>query len=251
MLTMNFDRLGFGPGDKVVDIGCGLGRHSFELYRRGVDVVAFDQNEQELKEVQVMFEAMEEAGEALAGTTAQTVVGDALHLPFPDGHFDGVVVSEMLEQIPDDRAAIAEIARVVKPGGTVAVSVPRWLPERLCWALSDEYHANEGGHVRIYRADELTQSLRDAGLNPTHTHHAHALHAPYWWIKCAVGVNNEDNRAVKAYHSMLVWDMMKAPALTRTLERALNPAIGKSVVIYLTKPMARTGAVPGAGSASA
>jgi SAM-dependent methyltransferase len=248
MLTMNFDRLGFGPGDEVIDIGCGAGRHSFELYRRGVDVVAFDQNEQELKEVQVMFDAMEDAGEAPAGTTARAVVGDALHLPYPDGHFDGVVVSEMLEHIPDDKAAIAEIARVVKPGGTVAVSVPRWLPEKLCWALSDEYHANEGGHVRIYRASELTDSLRAAGLQPTHKHHAHALHAPFWWLKCAVGVNNETHRAVRAYHSMLVWDMMKAPVLTRGLERILDPVIGKSVVVYLTK--AAPAAVVGEGGSS-
>ncbi|WP_315770550.1 class I SAM-dependent methyltransferase [Rhodococcoides kroppenstedtii] len=238
MLTMDFDRLGFGVGDRVIDIGCGLGRHSYELYRRGAHVVAFDQNVAELDEVKVMFGAMEAEGQVPASASAETVVGDALALPFPDGHFDGVVVSEMLEHIPNDRAAIAEIARVVRPGGTVAVSVPRWLPERICWALSDEYHANEGGHVRIYRASDLRKALSDAGLEVTHTHHAHALHAPYWWLKCAVGVNENDNRLVRSYHSMLVWDMMKAPAATRWAERLLDPVIGKSVVIYLRKPPA-------------
>lgn len=236
MLTMDFDRLGFGAGDRVIDIGCGLGRHSYELYRRGAHVVAFDRNAAELDEVKVMFGAMEAEGQVPASASAETMVGDALALPFPDGHFDGVVVSEMLEHIPDDRAAIAEIARVVRPGGTVAVSVPRWLPERVCWALSDEYHANEGGHVRIYRASALRAALTEAGLEVTHSHHAHALHAPFWWLKCAVGVNRDDNPLVRAYHSMLVWDMMKAPAVTRWAERALDPVIGKSVVIYLRKP---------------
>ena len=63
------------------------------------------------------------------------------------------MASEVLEHIPDDVTAMAEIARVLKPGGRVAVTVPRYGPERICWALSDEYHANEGGHIRIYRRD--------------------------------------------------------------------------------------------------
>lgn len=236
MLTMDFDRLGVRPGDRVIDIGCGAGRHSYELYRRGAHVVAFDQDADELAGVEEMFGALAAEGEVPADATAEAVVGDALALPYGDGHFDAVVVSEMLEHIPDDEAAIAELVRVVKPGGTVAVSVPRWLPERICWALSDEYHANIGGHVRIYRASELTGKLERAGLTPTHRHHAHALHAPFWWLKCAVGVNNEDNRLVRGYHSMLVWDMMKAPTVTRTAERVLDPLIGKSVVLYFTKP---------------
>ncbi|MGB3771377.1 MAG: methyltransferase domain-containing protein [Rhodococcus sp. (in: high G+C Gram-positive bacteria)] len=241
MLTMDFDRLGFGAGDRVIDIGCGQGRHSYELYRRGAHVTAFDQNADELDEVKVMFGAMADEGQVPSSATAETVVGDALSLPFPDGWFDGVVVSEMLEHVPEDARAIAEIARVVRPGGTVAVSVPRWLPERLCWALSDEYHANEGGHVRIYRADELAASLVAAGLRMTHTHHAHALHSPYWWLKCAVGVRNDSHPLVRAYHSMLVWDMMKTPRITRIAERLLDPVIGKSVVIYLRKPEAGRG----------
>ena len=79
---------------------------------------------------------------------------------------------------------------MLKPGGALAITVPRWLPERICWALSDEYHANEGGHIRIYRADELRDKVLAHGLRLTHTHHAHALHSPYWWLKCAVGTEN-------------------------------------------------------------
>lgn len=236
MLTMDFDRLGLGAGDRVIDVGCGQGRHAYELYRRGAHVTAFDMNADELAEVDGMFGAMAAENQVPEGASAETVTGDALSIPFPDGWFDGVVVSEMLEHVPDDRRAIEEIARIVRPGGVVAVSVPRWLPERICWALSDEYHANEGGHVRIYRASELAASLERAGLEVTHTHHAHALHSPFWWIKCAVGVRRDDHPVVRRYHSMLVWDMMKAPRVTRVAERLLDPVIGKSVVIYLRKP---------------
>lgn len=237
MLTVDYDRLGIGPGSTVIDVGCGAGRHSFEAYRRGADVIAFDQNAEELADVDTMMQAMGQAGEAPKSAKAQVVVGDALALPYPDATFDTVIASEILEHIPDDDAAIAELTRVLKPGGSLAVTVPRWLPERICWLLSDTYHANEGGHIRIYRADQLRAKLESGGLRFTGSHHAHALHSPYWWLKCAVGVDNSDNAAVKAYHKLLVWDMMSRPALTRVGEAVLNPLVGKSVALYFEKPV--------------
>src|SRR3990170_3127444 len=130
MLTVDFDRLGLRPGDRVLDMGCGAGRHAFEMYRRGSDVIAFDQDGDELAGVLELFGAMREAGEVPAGAEADIKQGDALALPFADGEFDRVVAAEVLEHIPDDAVAITELFRVVRPGGTVAVTVPRWLPER-------------------------------------------------------------------------------------------------------------------------
>ena len=239
MLTVDLDRrLPVRPGDRVLDLGCGGGRHAFELYRRGANVVAFDRNAEDLAAVDGMFKAMAAEGEAPEGATAQTVEGDALDLPFDDNTFDFVIAAEILEHIPNDTAAMAELTRVVRPGGMVAVSVPRWLPERVCWALSDEYHEVEGGHVRIYGRSQLVQRLEATGLEHVDTHHAHALHAPYWWLKCAVGVNNDTHVLPREYHRLLVWDIMRRPWLTRTAERLLDPVIGKSLVVYFTKPEA-------------
>ena len=128
-----------------------------------------------------------------------------------------------------------ELARVLRPGGTMAVTVPRCLPEAVNWALSDEYHDTPGGHVRIYRRSTLERRLTMAGLEPTGHHHAHGLHAPYWWLRCLVGPSNESHPAVAAYHRLLVWDIVKAPRVTRTADRMLNPLIGKSLVVYLHK----------------
>ena len=236
MLTVDFDRLGLQPGDRVIDMGCGAGRHAFEMYRRGGDVVAFDQDCDELAGVLELFGAMREAGEVPDGAEADIKQGDALSLPFADAEFDRVVASEVLEHIPADTDAIAELARVLRPGGTMAVTVPRWLPEKVCWALSDAYHEVEGGHVRIYTGDELVAKLVGAGLVYEGRDHAHGLHSPYWWIKCAVGVDRDQHPLVRAYHRVLVWDIMKKPLATRLAERALNPLIGKSLVVYLRKP---------------
>ena len=238
MLTVDFDRLGLRRGDRVLDMGCGAGRHAFEMYRRGGDVIAFDQDGDELAGVLDLFGAMRDAGEVPDGAEADIKQGDALSLPFADGEFDRVVAAEVLEHIPDDTTAIAELARVLRPGGTMAVTVPRWLPEKVCWALSDAYHEVEGGHVRVYTGAELVGKLEEAGLTYDGRDHVHGLHAPYWWLKCAVGVTNDEHPAVKAYHRLLVWDIMKKPLATRLAERALNPLIGKSLVLYLHNPEA-------------
>jgi hypothetical protein len=140
-------------------------------------------------------------------------------------------------------SAMAELARVLRPGGTIAVTVPRCGPEVLNWLLSREYHDVEGGHLRIYRRSVLWARLQSVGLAPVGSHHAHGLHAPYWWLRCLVGVSNEANRAVAAYHRFLVWDIERAPRLTRTVDRVLNPLVGKSLVLYLKKPDHRSQAM--------
>jgi SAM-dependent methyltransferase len=239
VLTVDFDRLGLRAGERVLDMGCGAGRHAFEMYRRGADVVALDQDADELATVGEWFAAMRAEGSVPEGAEADVKQGDALDLPYPDGEFDRVVAAEVLEHIPDDETAIAELARVLRPGGTLAVTVPRWLPEKVCWALSDEYHEVEGGHVRIYRGDELAAKLERAGLRVTGRSHAHGLHAPYWWLKCAVGTTNDENPLVKSFHRLLVWDIVRRPWPTRWAEKVLDPLIGKSLVLYCTKPSTR------------
>jgi SAM-dependent methyltransferase len=237
MLTADYTRLGLLGGDRMLDLGCGFGRHAFEAARRGAHVIALDAGRDEVEGVAGMFAAMFGAGELAAGAVhAATVQGDALHLPFPDGAFDRVVCAEVLEHLPDDVGAMRELARVLRPGGTMAVTVPRFGPELINWALSDEYHGVPGGHVRIYRRSVLEDRLRAAGLAVKGHHHAHGLHSPYWWLKCLVGTTNDDHRLVKLYHRLLVWDIVKRPRATRWAEAVLSPLIGKSVVIYLVKP---------------
>ena len=168
-------------------------------------------------------------------------------MPFGDGTFDRVIAAEVLEHVLDDQRAMNELARVLRPGGLAAITVPSWLPERICWALSTEYHEVPGGHVRIYTRVELEAKLARAGLSAVWHHHAHGLHSPYWWLKCAVGVHDDKHRLASAYHRLLVWDIMRKPAVTRLAEQALNPLIGKSLVVYAVKP-AEAGAGSGAGA---
>jgi SAM-dependent methyltransferase len=235
VLTVDFSKFPISPGERVLDIGCGAGRHAFELYRRGAHVVAADLDGNELGPVNGMFAAMRAEEDIPAEAGAGAVSADTTSMPFPDNSFDKVIASEILEHVPNDRLAMAEIARILRPGGVAAITVPSWLPERVCWALSREYHEVPGGHVRIFTKSELAGKLTAAGLSVTGSHHAHGLHAPYWWLKCAVGVGNDKHPAVRGYHQILVWDIMRGPAATRLAEKALNPVVGKSLVIYAVK----------------
>jgi SAM-dependent methyltransferase len=235
MLTVDYDRLGLRPGERLLDVGCGAGRHAYEGLRRGAKVVAYDLDATEVKDTATVLSAMQEAEELELGGAGWAVNGDALHVPFPDDSFDRIIASEVLEHIPADSAAITELTRVLRPGGTLAVTVPRWGPELVNWALSDRYHEVPGGHLRIYRTGVLAARLEASGLRVTGRGYTHALHSPYWWLKCAVGLDRADHPLVRAYHQVLVWDIERKPIVslaTRSAETMLNPVIGKSLVLY-------------------
>ena len=235
MLTVDFERLGLRPGDRVLDLGCGAGRHAFEMYRRGADVIAFDQDADELSRCATCSSAMADAGEVPAGAEADVKEGDALSLPFADGEFDRVVAAEILEHVPADIQALGRARPVLRPGGTIALTVPRWLPEVICWK-PPSYHNTPGGHIRIYSDAELvTKAVERPGLCTT------AATTPTRFTRRTGGSSawsastNDDHPLAKAYHRLLVWDIMKAPRTTRWAEKALNPLIGKSLVVYLAQ----------------
>lgn len=238
MLTLRFDRLELTPETLVLDAGAGFGRHAFEVARRGARVVALDHEAGEVASTRDTFAAMVEAGEIAHDRVTGVLRGDATALPFDDATFDVVITSEVLEHIPDDVSAITELTRVLRPGGRLVATVPSWFPEIVNWKLSDEYHAPAvpGGHVRIYARTELAAKLRAAGLDVDGSHRAHALHTPYWWLRCAVGPHDEQHPLVARYRRFLEWDIVSQPRTTRVAERVLGPLMGKSTVFYATKP---------------
>ncbi len=235
MKTIDFDMLGLQSGDTVLDLGCGEGRHVIALYvEADVTSIGMDLGFNDLKTTHEKFTPFAEPDKTRK--TFALTCANALQLPFPDASFDKVICSEVLEHIPDYHGALKEIERILKPGGTAAISVPRYVPEWICWQLSDDYHSNEGGHLRIFTARRLRSDIEATGLRYIRQHWAHALHSVYWWLQCAFWKTKETNPLVQAWHKLVVWDMMENPPLTKTIEKILDPLIGKSVVMYFYKP---------------
>jgi ubiquinone/menaquinone biosynthesis C-methylase UbiE len=235
MVTVDFDRLDLQLGARILDVGCGSGRHAAAAYRLPkAQVVGVDVDRANLAAARERLQLHDRLN-AHGGGRWDLCAADGLRLPFADACFDLVVCAEVLEHVRADGRALSEITRVLRPGGDLAVSVPRGGPERLCWALSVDYAGVEGGHVRIYRKADFIARLRAAGLTPRASHYAHSLHTPYWWLKCLVGPRRTDARLVNLYHRFLVWDLLKKPRLTRVIERILNPILGKSLVVYARK----------------
>lgn len=232
MVTVDFDELKLQPGYAVLDAGCGSGRHLRGLARMpGLKLVGIDRNPRDVDEA---IKALKDMPDALSfDFTVQCE--DITRLPFENESFDCVICSEVLEHIPEHEAALQELVRVLKTQGTLVISVPRYFSERICWFISSAYSSDEGGHIRIYKKKKLQKMLTGRGLNCWKINYKHALHAPYWWLKCLVGIKNEGNVFVRIYHKFLVWDMFAKPRAVRILEEALNPLIGKSIVFYLKK----------------
>ncbi|MCP4466419.1 MAG: class I SAM-dependent methyltransferase [Halieaceae bacterium] len=234
MKTVDFSRLPLEKDDVVLDLGCGEGRHVISAYvEANVHSIGVDLSMDDLRTTRERFQSFcEPNNEAKAFGLSSA---SALCLPFADDTFDKVICSEVLEHIPEYHGALREIERVLKPGGLFCASVPRRWPEKICWALSEEYYNTPGGHVRIFRGDMLRREIENLGFKYYSRHWAHALHVPFWWLKCLFWESQDTNWLVKQYHRLLVWDLMKNPTVTRVVEKIMNPIMGKSVVMYFRK----------------
>lgn len=234
MQTINFNHLQLKAGDTLLDLGCGEGRHAIGAIFHSPDiyVAAIDLNFDDLSTAKNRHQEFNRQAAAKCLYTN----ANGFALPFADNTFDHVVCSEVLEHIHDYQKALDEINRVLRPGGTLNISVPRYWPEKICWWLSREYYNVEGGHIRIFNSQTLKSDIKNLSYNFRTRHWAHALHVPYWWLRCAFWSQGDNFFLTRWYHKLLVWDLLKRPLLTRALDRLLNPLMGKSIVMYFVKP---------------
>ena len=127
-----------GSGLRVLDVGCGTGHLAARLIADGYSVVGLEPDPTALSYARKRI--------------PEAVGGDARQLPFPDASFDAVIATDVLEHIPDDSAAAAEIRRVLRPGGLAILTVPA---SRLLWGPQDV----RLGHQRRYTRKSFARLL--------------------------------------------------------------------------------------------
>ena len=233
MLTIDFDRLALAPGMTVLDAGCGEGRHALELRRRGCRAVAIDLSRRDLNRARYLLASLAQ-GTRPPVSAALVARADTQRLPFPDGAFDRVLCSEVLEHVAHPGRAARELARVLRPGGVLAVSVPTPFTEWAFRFASDDYFNTPGGHVRIFTARRLARLGSRAGLAVSGLHFEHSFHSVYWWVRGVFGLHDEAHPAIRHFRRALTYTLF-----SRTLARAerwLNWVIPKAMVMYFDKP---------------
>ncbi len=231
LLTVDLERLEVQPGELLLDAGCGEGRHCYGALEKGARVVGLDLDAAGLRAavggLRGRARELSSLGEMLQGNTFQ--------LPFADGSFDAIICSEVMEHVHDYRAAAAELARVTRPGGRVAVTIPTATSEQLYLRVGDDYFESLGGHIRIFRPRQLAEGLASAGLATVGVGFAHALHTPYWVLRSIAGLPKADeSRLVRAYRLFLI-RATGSKAMT-WLENVLNYCVPKSLILYAEKP---------------
>lgn len=230
LLTVDLERLRVRSGDTVLDAGCGEGRHCFGVLERGARVVGLDLDRDALG---AAAGALRKRGREL-GRLGAMLRGDTFRLPFRDGTFDRVICSEVMEHVHDYRGAARELARVTRPGGMLAVTIPTATSELLYLRAGDDYFESPGGHIRIFRPRQLARALSGAGLATVGVGFAHALHTPYWVLRSLVGLPRADrNPLVQAYRHFLIAAV--GSRFTVQLERWLNYCFPKSLILYAEK----------------
>lgn len=164
------------PEHRILDLGAGEGFVSLALREAfGCRIVALD------AAPPILHQGVDRD---LHGSGQAWLLGDGAQLPFHDGSFDGVVCSEVLEHVEDDAAVVREIARVLKPDGVAALTVPcanypalwdplNWVRERLGLGHFSPDSGFWGGlwamHLRLYRPNEFRRVIAgDGRLEVTH-----------------------------------------------------------------------------------
>ncbi len=175
-LTADLRLLGLNAGDRLLDVGCGGGRHVLQAGRLGACAVG----------VEIDLGALPPAIERRRNGAA-FALADAARLPFRSGSFQVVVCTEVLEHVGDPEACVRELARVLAPGGRAAVSVPTSFTEDLFWRFPG-YAPTPGGHLRIFRTGELAHLLRANGFRLYDMRYRHSLASAYWLLRCLRGV---------------------------------------------------------------
>jgi SAM-dependent methyltransferase len=234
MLTVDYKLMDVGAGQRLLDVGCGNGRHTWAAYcLYDCQVMALDMLQVDLQKTRYTLYTADDGKEK--GNGWLVVRGDAASLPLRSGSFDRVICSEVLEHVADPKRSVGELVRVLKDDGVIAVSVPTRLTESVYWRISRQYSRNPGGHVRIYKAKQIMQLLRDHDLQIFSIRHKHSLHSIYWLLRCMFGVNNENALIPRMYHSLLVWDLKTKTRPVRLLDDLCNHLFPKSIVIYARK----------------
>lgn len=157
----------------ILESGCGPGNFLTRLKRYGKVVVGME----------IIFEPLRKA-ESLGH---RVLNADASSYPLRDGSVDLIVMVDVLEHIKDEKKALSEAKRILRPGGHLLLSVPAF---QSLWGAHDEIY----GHHRRYRTQELFKKVQNSGFSVIKNSYVEPLFfLPVWLVRRLKGRKREDD----------------------------------------------------------
>ena len=209
--------LGPSPNLDILDVGCGTGYNLLQLGRYG------------------RAHGVDMSPEALEFCRRRGVDSVTLHkageLPFADSSFDLLTAFDVIEHIEDDRAALREFARVLRPRGWLLIYTPA-----LPWLYNE--HDRIVHHKRRYRRAELGEKIQSAGYGVEHLAYANALVLPLVLLARALAKLGPPGRhqEMEVPHSLINSALTALCHAEEPLVRHDLLPIGMSLVALARKP---------------
>ena len=159
-------------GLTVLDVGCGDGVFLVYGELRGFNMTGLEISTTRVKRAKQLLRSK--------GIYADVVVGDVNKIPFNDGVFDVVVASEVIEHVPDPLAAVSEMKRVVKSGGSVVAAVP--YKEKIIYdqCIHCGKFTPRNGHLHSFDVPKIIELLKSVGLKDMSYYRCVSLRTPFW-----------------------------------------------------------------------
>ena len=139
------------PGGRILDAGCGTGSLLVKLALRGYEVYGMDISEDSVRRTEECLRSLMPEAESVVKQ------GSAEQIDYPDGGFDAVIATEILEHVEKDHLAVREFYRLLKPGGVCIITVPA---NPALWDISDEM----AEHKTRYSKEALLQLFNNSSF---------------------------------------------------------------------------------------
>lgn len=231
VVSIDLEELDVRPGDRVLDLGCGSGRFSLPMLKRGYRMVSADLDEPRLK----LFHELAHK-DNLEGRPTRS---DAANLAFETACFDAVVCREMLERIADPAPVMDEIRRVLRPGGRLCIIVPSSHTERWFQWVNPEW-LEMCGHLHVYSRKELTQILEAAGFQVLDVRGRNFFYSLFWFFHTLAKTHHDGTGAIQEHWTLAhriqnFWRRLGNGRLKRGIEAIGNLLFPKSYLYYCVK----------------
>lgn len=226
--NVDLEALRIRRGQGVVDVGCGEGGLALLFAQAGIPVIGIEPSPQ----------LRERFRRRVLAVDPRSVVADgrADSLPFADGEVQHVVMTEVLEHVPDPAAALRELRRVLAPDGTLCLSVPTSYTELLFWRLHPLY-AENATHERIFTKPELRRALGQAGFAIERWEGRNFQPAISWVFHCLFRSRSDHTGAILEHRWIDLglnglWRLLALLGLLKPVEALGNRVWAKSWYIY-------------------